>query len=342
MSMSVPVSSPGISGNTGTSGNTAAGVSAASGFRSLLWESGRPFSLAGSLGILAHGAKDPSVRRGPGVVWLAFSTPEGNASLALSEQPAPVPGARILARAWGPGADCALARVPALLGEGDDWTGFDDPGFTATLPPALAEVRRRNPGLRLPSTGRMLDSIVPVVLEQKVTAMEAYYSWRYLVTKYGTDAPGPAPAGLKVPPTAAQWRRIPSWEWHRAGVDAHRSGTILRACAVATGLERLAAVPLGADLTARLCSVPGIGPWSAAEITQRTHGAPDSVSVGDYHLAAFVGEALTGRRTDDAGMLALLQPWLGHRQRVVRLLVMSGFRKQSYGPRLSPEDHRRR
>ncbi|MDK1359812.1 3-methyladenine DNA glycosylase [Arthrobacter sp. zg-Y1219] len=329
MSVSIPVSLP-------------VSAAAGAGALSLLWESGRPFSLALSLGILAHGRKDPSVRLGPGVAWLAFATPEGNATLALREQPAPAPGARVLARAWGPGAESALAGIPALLGDADDWTAFDEPGFTATLPPAVAETRRRHPGLRLPSTGRMLDSIVPVVLEQKVTAMEAYYSWRYLVTRYGVDAPGPVPAGLKVPPTAAQWRRVPSWDWHRAGVDSHRSGTILRSCAVTSGLERLAAVPLGPDLTERLCSVPGIGPWSAAEITQRTHGAPDSVSVGDYHLAAFVGEALTGRRTDDAGMLTLLRPWLGHRQRVVRLLVLSGFRKQAFGPRLSPEDHRRR
>lgn len=280
------------------------------------------------------------MRLGSGTAWLAFSTPAGGATLALTEQPAPAPGARVLVRAWGPGAEAALTGVPALLGEYDDWSAFDAPAFTATLPPAVAETRRRTPGLRLPSTGRMLDSIVPVVLEQKVTALEACYAWRYLVTTYGTDAPGPAPAGLKIPPTAAQWRRVPSWDWHRAGVDSHRSGTILRACTAVSGLERLAAVPVGEDLTRRLCSVPGIGPWSAAEIIQRTHGAPDSVSVGDFHLAAFVGAALTGRRTDDAGMLALLQPWLGHRQRVVRLLVASGFRKQAFGPRLAPEDHR--
>ncbi|MET4058687.1 3-methyladenine DNA glycosylase/8-oxoguanine DNA glycosylase [Arthrobacter sp. UYP6] len=321
---------------------SSSGAAPGDGSLSVRWDSDRPYRLAQSLGILAHGGKDPSVRIGPGVVWLAFSTPRGDATLALTEQPAPAPGARVLARAWGPGAEAALAGVPALLGEHDDWTTFDTPDFTATLPAGVAETRRRNPGLRLPATGRMLDSIVPVVLEQKVTAMEAYYAWRYLVTKYGAPAPGPAPAGLTVPPRAETWRRIPSWEWHRARVNSHRSGTILRACAAASGLERLASAPLGADLTARLCSISGIGPWSAAEITQRTHGAPDSVSVGDYHLAAFVGAALTGRRTDDAGMLALLQPWHGHRQRVVRLLVLSGFRKQAYGPRLAPEDHRGR
>ncbi len=77
-------------------------------------------------------------------------------------------------------------------------------------------------------------------------------------------------------------------------------------------------------------------------MVQRTHGCPDSISVGDYHLAAYVGAALTGRRTDDAGMIELLEPWKGQRQRVVRSLYSSGFRKPTFGPRLSPEDHRSR
>jgi len=75
-------------------------------------------------------------------------------------------------------------------------------------------------------------------------------------------------------------------------------------------------------------------------VVQRTHGCPDSISVGDYHLAAYVGAALTGRRTDDAGMLRLLAPWAGHRQRVVRMLGLSGFRKPTFGPRMTIQDHR--
>ena len=306
------------------------------------WESPAPYCLQTSLRILVRGKGDPTIRLGPGVAWLAFLTPEGPATLNLREEPVPAPGARVRAQAWGPGAGHALASVPALLGEHDDWTGFDDEAFSATLPRMVTEARRRNLSLRLPSTGRVMDSLIPVVLEQKVTVMEAYYAWRYLVTRYGTDAPGPAPAGMKAAPAPGTWRRIPSWDWHKARVDLSRSSTILRACSLASGLERLAGEPLGAELTAKLCSVPGIGVWSAAEITQRTHGAPDTVSVGDYHLAAYVGAALTGRRTDDAGMLALLEPWRGHRQRVVRMIMLSGYRKPTYGPKLAPMDHRRR
>ena len=40
-------------------------------------------------------------------------------------------------------------------------------------------------------------------------------------------------------------------------------------------------------------------------------------------------------------MLELLEPWRGHRQRVVRMLQLSGFRKPSFGPRMTIQDHRR-
>jgi 3-methyladenine DNA glycosylase/8-oxoguanine DNA glycosylase len=91
-----------------------------------------------------------------------------------------------------------------------------------------------------------------------------------------------------------------------------------------------------------LCSIPGIGVWTAAEVVQRTFGDPDTVSVGDYHLKNIVGWALAGRRTDDDGMLELLEPWRGHRQRVVRLILTGGrgARPPRRGPRTAPTNYR--
>ena len=123
---------------------------------------------------------------------------------------------------------------------------------------------------------------------------------------------------MRVRPSAAQWGRIPSWEWHRAGVDPGRAATVPRA-RVADGLQRTVDRGRGGPtVTAALRTVPGIGVWTAAEIVQRAHGDPDSVSVGDFHLPALVGWALIGRPVDDDGMLELLEPWRGHRQRVIR------------------------
>jgi 3-methyladenine DNA glycosylase/8-oxoguanine DNA glycosylase len=107
----------------------------------------------------------------------------------------------------------------------------------------------------------------------------------------------------------------------------------------AAALERTAmlAPAAAAEL---LVTLPGVGPWTAAETVQRSSGAPDALSVGDYHLSALVGEALIGTRVDDDGMLELLEPWRGHRQRVVRLILASGFRPSRFGPRMTIQDHR--
>ncbi|MCB5281283.1 MULTISPECIES: 3-methyladenine DNA glycosylase [unclassified Arthrobacter] len=308
---------------------------------SLRWHPGGPFDLSQTLGPLLRGQGDPSIRTAADGLWLGFTTASGPASLRLTAAgPSSEPAVNV--QAWGPGAAAAVDSVPRLLGRDDDWSGFDEAGFHATLPRMVVEARRRNQAVRLPATGRMIDSLVPTVLEQKVTVIEARRGYRYLMYRFGTPAPGAgtvAPANLMVQPTAEQWLRIPSWEWHQAGVGPQRSATVMRALRSAVALERLAALP-ASEASAKLQTLPGIGAWTAAEVVQRTHGCPDSIAVGDYHLAAYVGAALTGRRTDDAGMLRLLAPWAGQRQRVVRMIGFSGFRKPTFGPRMTIQDHR--
>lgn len=305
---------------------------------SLRWYPDGALDLLRTVGPLLRGASDPSFSVQGGVVWNAFTTTDGPVTLRLT----PAGGGAVDAQAWGPGSAAAVAAVPRLLGSEDDWSAFDAPAFHATLPRMVREARRQSRAVRLPASGRMVDQLVPIILEQKVTVIEARRAYRYLVHKFGSTPPAAplAPAGLRLAPTPAQWLQVPSWEWHRAGVGPQRSATVMRALRSAVALERLAALP-AAEAAARLQTIPGIGLWTAAEVVQRTHGCPDSISVGDYHLAAYVGAALTGRRTDDAGMLLLLEPWTGHRQRVVRMIQASGFRKPTFGPRMTIQDHRR-
>jgi 3-methyladenine DNA glycosylase/8-oxoguanine DNA glycosylase len=288
-----------------------------------------PVDLARTLAPLVHGRGDPCRRRSPdGVFWYVTRTVEGPATLRLTADSGEIRG-----EAWGPGADRVLADVPDLCGARDDWSGFDPQH------PLLERTLRRCAGLRLTRTGNVFESLVPAVLEQKVTGKEAMASWRTLVLRYGEPAPGPAPQGMRVPPGPDQWRRIPSWDWHRAGVDPRRMRTVVAACQVAGRLQEAAAMEPEAALV-RLRAVDGVGVWTAAEVAQRAFGDPDTVSVGDYHLAAFVGWALLGRPVDDDGMLELLEPWRGHRQRVVRLLELSGASKPRFGARMTIQDHR--
>jgi 3-methyladenine DNA glycosylase/8-oxoguanine DNA glycosylase len=292
-----------------------------------------PVDLAATVSPLRRGAGDPTFRREPsGVIWRTTTTPLGPATVRLSQH---ADGA-VRAHAWGPGAEWAIDGVPELLGEGDDWADLD-----VRAVPMLAEARRRSPGLRLTRCRQVVEMMVAAILEQKITTVEAHRSWAWLVLRHGETAPGPAPAGMRVAPSADGWRRIPSWDWHRAGVDPKRSRAAMETTRVAAGLERTLDLGRGgAEVAKRLRTVPGVGIWTAAETSQRSHGDPDAPSVGDLHLSTLVGHALLGEAVDDDAMLELLEPWRGHRQRVIRLIYRSGVRTPRRAPRDTNQDHR--
>ncbi|UZN04669.1 DNA-3-methyladenine glycosylase family protein [Cellulomonas sp. S1-8] len=270
---------------------------------------------------LRRGAGDPTWAWAPDAVWHAARRATGEATLRLRA----VPGG-VRADAWGPGAAALLADVPGLIGLHDD-----PEGFAAHLHPVVARAHRAHAGMRLARGGDVWSAVVTAVLEQRVVGVDALASWRRLVARHGTVAPGPAPPGLRVAPPPRVWGALPVWEWRTAGVDAQRSDTVRRAAAVAHAFR--ADLP-PVELARRLATVRGIGPWTTAEVTARALGDPDAVQVGDAHLPHLVGWALTGRRADDAGMLHLLAPWQGQRQRVLVLLgAAHGARPPAYGPR---------
>ncbi|WP_030422606.1 DNA-3-methyladenine glycosylase 2 family protein [Streptomyces sp. SCSIO 75703] len=291
-----------------------------------VWVPDGPLEPGLVLGPLRRGPGDPTFRSLPdGSVWRASRTPAGPGTLRIS-----VRGGEVRGQAWGPGAGWLLERLPALLG------ADDDPAAFVPRHRLLALTARRRPGLRLTRTGLVLESLIPSVLEQKVTTLEAYRAWRLLVLRFGEPAPGPAPERMAVMPAPRTWALIPSWEWHRAGVDDKRAATVLRAVRLAARMEETAAMEPG-EARRRLEVVPGIGPWTSAETVQRSHGAPDAVTVGDLHLPGIVGYALAGDRSaDDAEMLRLLEPYAGQRHRAARLVLLSGQVPPRRAPRMAP------
>lgn len=292
------------------------------------WRPAHPVDVRRTLGPLRRGAGDPTMRvdRENGAVWRTVC----GATYRVTQRGPH----EITVQAWGPQAEQVVAGVPDLLGGRDPGDDFEP------RHPRLADAHARHPGLRVARTGRVMEALVPSVLEQKVTGKEAFAAFRTLVLRFGEPAHGPAPVGMRQPPTVQAWRTIPSWEWHRAGVDPKRSRTICEATRYAARIEQAATMG-AADAARRLAALPGIGVWTVAEIAQRALGDTDALSVGDYHLSAYVGWALLGRPLDDEAMVALLEAWRPHRYRVVRLLECSGFAKPRFGPRMTVQDHRR-
>src|SRR6218665_2757293 len=188
----------------------------------------RPVDLHSTVGMLRRGPKDPTTVHDGGGIWRAMRTSTGVATMALRESPE-----GIRATAWGAGATAALESVPALCGAVDD-----DAGFDSSRHPLIADAARRNPGLRLARTGQVFDALACAILEQKVTGLQAFGAWRDLVSRFGARAPGPTPRPMFAAPSVAEWRRIPSWAWHRAGVEPPQSKTIVRTAERGDSIER--------------------------------------------------------------------------------------------------------
>lgn len=278
------------------------------------------------LSIHRHGGADPTHRVSDGVHWRAMRTPDGAAALAVT----PGPGL-VEARAWGDGADWALAHVDSMLGV------HDNPEDFVADEPLLADLVARHGIPRFGRTTLVWEALVPAVIEQRVTGPEAFAGFAALVRRFGERAPGPR-QDLWLQPTPDDLARIPSWEWLRLHIDPARSRPLVRAARRAAALERTIALP-GEDVESRLRSLPGIGEWTAAEVRQRAHGDPDAVSFGDYHVAKNLGWALTGIPWNDEQMRAYLEPFRPHRARVVALVTAAAGRRPRRGPRMPPRTH---
>lgn len=295
------------------------------------WQPSWPCSVGQVLRVQRRGSGDPTHRiEDSGRHWRAMRTPSGPATLCV--QPRPSSG-DVLGRAWGPGAEWALDRMPSLLGADDDPTGFEPHH------PEVAEGWRRHQHWRIGGTGLVMESLVPSILEQKVTGKQAFGSFRELVRRHGEPAPGPVSSlRLMVQPAPATIAAIPSWEWLKLQVDPARSRAVVTACRLAPSLERIAEVPADeADL--RLRSVPGIGVWTSAEVRQRALGDPDAVSFGDYHLANWVGWALFGRDITDDELAVALEPYRPQRGRAAAMAMAGGRARPRRGPRTNVPTH---
>ena len=276
-----------------------------------------------TMGMLWQGPPDPQMRIEGATIDRASRFPSGPATLRIA-----VARDHVVARAWGAGARDALESVPSLVGE------RDDPAPLMPRHEIVAAAQRRLPGLRLTSGAPLYETLLFSIIGQKITSFEARRSFAALIRRFGEAAPGPS--GLVLPPPPGKLARTPYWAFHTLGIERRRADTIRAAAAAAHRFDSLRALPT-AERMARLTSLPGIGPWTAAEAIRLSFGDPDAVSVGDYHLPGVVCWALAGERDGtDERMLELLEPYAGQRARVVLLIERSGMRHERHAPRMAP------
>lgn len=283
-----------------------------------------PLSLGPSLSALRHGPRDPTVRTRRTEVWRATRTPHGPATVRYVQR-----SDEVLVRAWGPGAEHAIASAPDVLGARDCLDGWNP-----VLHRVVRELDRHMSGMRMIATGAVFEAIVPTVLEQKITSEEAHECWRRMSWRWGEEAPGPN--GVRLPASPETLAGQPYYAYHPLGIEKKRTDIVRRLALRVSRVEE--ATSLGRS---RLEAFAGVGEWTSAKVAQVAWADADAVAVGDYHLPGLVVYALTGKRGgDDDAMLELLEPFRPHRGRAARLLKFGAGRPARRAPRARLRDLR--
>ena len=233
----------------------------------------------------------------------------------------------VRATAWGAGAAWALDHAPGLDRRGGRRLGVrphDD---------VMARMWKEHRSVRLTRALDVVRTLVAAVLEQKVVGMEARRAWRRMTIALSEPAPGEA--GLMLPPDPATVAEVPYFRFHPWGVERRRAEVIRAVCARAASLEALADVPFD-EARRRLEAMPGIGPWTSAEVMRLSFGDPDAVSVGDYHLPGHRRRGRSPARSaaPTSGCWSCWSRTEGQRGRVQVLLERSHISPPAYGPRM--------
>jgi len=290
----------------------------------------QPFALFESLRLHRFGPHDPTFRPTRDAVWRAQHTPEGVGALHIRRRDP----FGFDARGYGPGGAFLLDRAEAWLAVDDAPDGFSPEH------PELARIAARLRGFRLARTPTLFEVFVSVVLQQRVSWREAARSFSRIVRAHGTPVPG-TDAVLAMPPVSF-WKHLALEGYRAFDVDGRRARVLKAGATSSRRLEETFSMDLEAA-EHRLRAFSGVGPWTASYVLGFAHGHPDVVPLGDYDLPRLVSNVLAGEpRGDDDLMLRLLEPFRGHRFRVIRLIQESGSPTPRFGPRRPTSSFRRR
>src|SRR6267143_748086 len=152
-------------------------------------------------------------------------------------------------------------------------------GATLAADPLLGPSVRARPGLRLPGTWDPFETCVRAILGQQVSVRAATTLGGRLVGEFGALIPG---AGSGLTHLFPAPERLASAPLERIGLTRARAESIR---CVARSAQVLRERPESLDgLIDRLCSLPGVGPWTAHYLAMRAFGEADAFPSGDLVL----------------------------------------------------------
>ncbi len=278
------------------------------------------YDLRRSIWMSGLGYGDPSRHYDGQQVLIGFHTPDGAVSLAAKME-----GHTLEVQCWGDGTEWISPMLPELFGLHDDPCVFqpDD---------AVGKLLREVPGVHLTKLPLQFERLVQIVLQQLVSWADACRGWSLMVERYGVDAPGPN--DLRLGPSSKQIRTLGYSDLVACGIMPKQSRLILQLAKEAKRIERLAATDRELLVT-YLKSIRGVGEWTVQYLLGTGLGDPDAVMVGDYGLPNTVSWFFSKKpRSNDEEMLELLEPYRGHRFRVINALMQAGIRAPKFGPKM--------
>jgi 3-methyladenine DNA glycosylase/8-oxoguanine DNA glycosylase len=223
--------------------------------------------------------------------------------------------ASLKVRAFGDDAQELAEEAAEGLRQDDGYRMF------RTKDTGVSRLHRMLPGLRVLRVPWLYDMTCSAILQQRIRTVDAMRDWRHITQRYGSDAP----LGLRAFPPAEALAAVPQFELERMGIDAKRAKTLLR---FAKEMRFVSLRPTMdfQRLRQTLLRVSGIGPWTTETVLGYGAGDTDAAIPGDLHLPHLVCYALAGEAEgSDERMMELLEPFRGHRFRIIRLLYASGL-----------------
>jgi len=198
-----------------------------------------------------------------------------------------------------------------MLGLASDPEGF---AYIAERSEAGAALAALRPGLRIPLTANIWESICWAVIGQQINLTFAAALRRAMIERAGVPA---GRSGLRLHPGPAEVAALVPGDLTALRFSRSKAAYLIDvARLVADGTVDLAAIASlpAAEAEAALVSLRGIGPWTARYILLRGAGHADIAPVGDSGLATALQRLLgLAARPDIAAQEAAMQAFSPHR-----------------------------